>query len=59
MIKYRDSEHMAEEHVDWFLKIIRPILIEHMMHGYKHGYQDAITSNDVKEIFGYEEEKND
>ena len=27
MIKYRDSEHMAEEHVDWFLKIIRPILI--------------------------------
>jgi len=59
MIKYRDSEHMAEEHVKWFLKIIRPILIEHMMHGYKHGYQDAITSTDVKEIFGYEEEKDD
>lgn len=41
MIKYRDSEEMAIAHVDWFLKIIRPIIIEHMIHGYKHGYIDA------------------
>jgi len=43
MIKYRDSEQMAIEHVDWFLKMIRPILIEHMIHGHKHGYNQAIV----------------
>jgi hypothetical protein len=40
-MNYRDSEHMATEHVDWFLKMIRPILIEHMIHGYKHGFSVA------------------
>lgn len=40
-MKYEDSRKMAESHVDWFLKEIRPLLIEHMMHGYKHGYEDA------------------
>jgi hypothetical protein len=28
---------MAEEHVDWFLKIVRPMLISYFEHGYKHG----------------------
>lgn len=39
MTKYDDCEKLCEEHVDWFLKIIRPILIEHMKHGYKHGFE--------------------
>ena len=28
---------LAKEHVDWFLEIIRPLLIAHFEHGYKHG----------------------
>jgi hypothetical protein len=28
---------LAEEHVDWFLKIVRPMLISYFEHGYKHG----------------------
>jgi len=46
MIKYRDSEDLAIKHVDWFLIAIRPLLIEHMMHGYKHGYADGMNKND-------------
>lgn len=43
MTKYRDSKEMAEKHVDWFLKTVRPLLIEHMVHGHKHGYNQAIV----------------
>jgi hypothetical protein len=28
---------LAEEHVDWFLEIVRPMLISYFEHGYKHG----------------------
>lgn len=28
---------LAEEHVDWFLGIVRPMLISYFEHGYKHG----------------------
>ena len=41
-MKYNDSREMAEEHVNWFLDIIKPIIIEHMVHGYKHGYEDCL-----------------
>jgi hypothetical protein len=30
---------MAEAHVDWLLKTIRPLLIEQFVHGYKHGFE--------------------
>lgn len=42
-MKYKNSEQMAIEHVEWFLKIIKPILIEHMIHGYKHGVEDILN----------------
>jgi len=29
----------AEAHVDWFLKTIRPLLVTHYEHGYKHGLE--------------------
>lgn len=32
---------LAESHVDWYLSAIRPQLIDHMIHGYKHGYEDC------------------
>ncbi len=31
------AQRDAEQHVDWFLKIIKPLLIDHMIHGFKHG----------------------
>jgi len=33
---------LAETHVDWYLSAIRPQLIDHMIHGYKHGFADGI-----------------
>jgi len=31
---------LAEEHTDWFLAMVRPLLIAWMIHGYKHGRKD-------------------
>lgn len=31
------GKQIATEHVDWFLEIIRPLLISWFEHGYKHG----------------------
>ena len=31
---------IAEAHVDWFLEMIRPLLISEFVHGYKHGLKD-------------------
>ena len=39
-MKYKNEKEMAEKHVDWFLKTIRTILIEHFRHGYKHGKEE-------------------
>jgi len=35
------SKALAEAHVDWFLKTLRPLLIDHMVHGFKHGIEYA------------------
>jgi len=35
------SKALAEAHVDWFLKTLRPLLIDHMVHGFKHGMEYA------------------
>lgn len=47
-MKYEDSRKMAEAHVDWFLKMLRPILIEHMIHAYKHGYEDCLNEKEKR-----------
>ena len=31
---------VAEGHVDWYLSSIKPLLIDHMVHGIKHGIQE-------------------
>lgn len=36
---------LAENHVDWYLAAIRPQLIDHMVHGYKHGFEDGTKEN--------------
>lgn len=44
------SVKLAEAHVSWFLKSIRPLLIDHMVHGFKHGrsfnYDDLINEEE-------------
>lgn len=37
-----NGERLAEQHVEWFLRTIRPLLIDHFIHGYKHGKEDAL-----------------
>ena len=32
-----EAIQLAENHVNWFLDLIRPLLISHFVHGYKHG----------------------
>lgn len=34
------TRQMAEAHVDWLLKTIRPLLISQFVHGYRHGRND-------------------
>ena len=36
-----EIQQLAEDHVEWFLRAIKPLLIDHMVHGYKHGFDDA------------------
>jgi len=36
----KDIHKLAENHVDWYLKSIRPILMDFFVHGYKHGKKD-------------------
>ena len=38
---YKTAKDLAESHVDWFIEMIRPLLIEHMIHGSKHGAEDT------------------
>ena len=38
-------KQLAEKHVDWYLKALKPQLVDHMIHGYKHGYEDARKEN--------------
>lgn len=42
-----DANHMIElaaDHVDWFARVIKPLLKEWMEHGYKHGFADGLKS---------------
>jgi len=48
LAKLNKSESLAQEHVDWLLKLLRPLLIEHFIHGYKHGEKTPRESQ-VKE----------
>lgn len=33
------AKENAKQHVDWFLEMLRPLLIDHMIHGFKHGVE--------------------
>jgi len=36
-----DAEQLAVEHVEWFLEVIKPLLITHFIHGYRHGEENT------------------
>ena len=46
---------LAEEHVDWFLHTVRPLLITFMVQGFKHGIESekkrkgSIQQTEVKD----------
>ena len=47
MDKEKKGKKLATEHVDWFLSTIRPLLISHFEHGYKHGVESIDESEPV------------
>ena len=42
------GEKLADEHVEWFLKTLRPLLKTHMVHGYKHGLESQNVPVEAK-----------
>lgn len=42
------SKKLAEKHIKWFLNIIKPLLIENFIHGYKHGFNDKMLKEEKK-----------
>jgi hypothetical protein len=39
-----EMKALAEAHVDWFLKAVRPLLIDNFIHGIQHGLEEAARS---------------
>jgi len=35
------QEKLAEEHWRWLQEFMHPIYVDAMIHGYKHGFEDA------------------
>jgi hypothetical protein len=35
--KKENVKKLAEDHVNWFLAIVKPLLIANFIHGHKHG----------------------
>jgi hypothetical protein len=44
------AKNLAEGHVDWFLKTVRPLMIEHFIHGYKHGMDKSGLNGNFKDL---------
>lgn len=42
------AKELAEHHVNWYLESIKPLLIDHMIHGFKHGI-DFVSPENVTE----------
>lgn len=43
------AERKAEQHVEWFLTIIKPLLTEFMVHGFKHGQKFEQECQKIRE----------
>lgn len=38
---FKRANISGEEHVKWLLDLLRPLLIDHFVHGYKHGVEES------------------
>ena len=36
-----EKVRLAQDHVDWLLETLRPLMVEEFLHGYKHGEKDV------------------
>ncbi len=49
---------LATDHVEWFLSTLKPLLISHFVHGFKHGAEttkSTVTIGGVYKPFTIEE----
>ena len=45
------SKELAENHVDWLLNIMRPLLITEFLHGFRHGWElNDIINTDPNDL---------
>lgn len=40
---------LANEHINWFLETLRPLLFSHFVHGFKHGQESGRDDNEKHE----------
>jgi hypothetical protein len=40
----KQEQELAEQHVDWLLEILRPLMITEFLHGFKHGVESVEES---------------
>jgi hypothetical protein len=45
-----EAQKMANDHVDWFVETLRPILKSHFLHGFKHGAEWAAHQHLMSEL---------
>ena len=36
-----EATKLANEHIEWFLSLLRPLLFSHFVHGFKHGVESV------------------
>ena len=49
--KYKQrARQLSEEHVNWFMKYITPLMRTEFEHGYRHGFEDGKTEGVVKDL---------
>ena len=41
-----EASQLANEHIEWFISMLRPLLFSHFVHGYKHGVE---SKNDIRQ----------
>jgi len=41
-IDINEVEKLSEAHAEWFLRMVKPLLVSFGIHMYKHGHDDAV-----------------
>lgn len=43
----KEASKLANEHIEWFLTLIQPLLFAHFVHGYKHGKENKEAEDKI------------